>query len=200
VLPEQPSTSATSIGLRGIGANGCLGNRKVVLRSYLIAIFAVKVGHGSPKIDGERPFKQTRRPRVETPISNFSSGYYPGMSKLLLNLRDVPDDEADDVRRFLDSGGIGYYETRPSLWGISGGGIWIRDDRDVEEAKRLMAEYQRERQARAREERPAAPRNGTPAETFADVLRTQPLRVALTMIAIALLLALMAAPAMLLWR
>ena len=41
------------------------------------------------------------------------------MSKLLLNLRDVPDDEADDVRRFLDSGGIRYYETRPNRWGIS---------------------------------------------------------------------------------
>ena len=46
--------------------------------------------------------------------------YHPGMSKLLLNLRDVPDDEADDVRRFLDSGGIGYYETRPNMWGIAG--------------------------------------------------------------------------------
>jgi hypothetical protein len=121
------------------------------------------------------------------------------MSKLLLNLRDVPDDEADDVRRFLDSGGIGYYETRPSRWGISGGGIWIRDDADVAEAKRLMAEYQRERQARAREERAEAERTGT-AQTFADVLRTQPLRVALTVIAIALLLGLMAAPMLLLWR
>ena len=121
------------------------------------------------------------------------------MSKLLLNLRDVPDDEADDVRRFLDSREIGYYETRPSLWGISGGGIWIRDDGDVAQAKRLMAEYQRERQARAREERAAAERSGT-AETFVDVLRTRPLRVALTIIAIALLLGLMAAPALLLWR
>ena len=123
----------------------------------------------------------------------------PRMSKLLLNLRDVPDDEADDVRRFLESRGIGYYETRPSLWGISGGGIWVRDDRDAAEAKRLMAEYQRDRQSRAREERAAAERSGT-VETFADVLRTQPLRVALAMIAIALLLMLMAAPAMLLWR
>src|SRR5688572_511506 len=123
----------------------------------------------------------------------------PRMSKLLLNLRDVPDDEADDVRRFLESRGIGYYETRPSPWGVSGGGIWIRDDRDVAEAKRLMAEYQRERQARAREKRAAAERSGT-VETFADVLRTHPLRVALATIAIALLLALMAAPAMLLWR
>jgi hypothetical protein len=121
------------------------------------------------------------------------------MSKLLLNLRDVPDDEADDVRRFLDSGGIGYYETRPSRWGISAGGIWIRDDADVAEAKRLMAEYQRERLARVRAERAEAERTGT-AETFADVLRTQPLRVVLTVIGIAFLLGLMAVPVLLLWR
>jgi hypothetical protein len=123
--------------------------------------------------------------------------YHLGMSKLLLNLRNVPDDEADDVRRFLDSGGIGYYETRPSRWGISGGGIWIREDGDAAKAQRLMAEYQRERQARAREERAEAQRNGT-AETLTNVLRTQPLRVALTVIAIALLLGLMAIPALLL--
>jgi len=118
------------------------------------------------------------------------------MSKLLLNLRDVPDDEADDVRRFLDSAGIGYYETRPSWWGISAGGIWIRGDGDVAEAKRLMAEYQRERQARVRAERAEAVRNGT-AETFVDVLRTQPLRVALTVITIAFVLALMLIPVLL---
>jgi hypothetical protein len=120
------------------------------------------------------------------------------MSKLLLNLRNVPDDEADDVRRFLDAGGIGYYETRPNLWGISGC-IWIKDDGDIVEAKRLMAEYQRERTARARAARAEAERDGT-AETFADVLRTQPLRVALTAIAIALLLGLTAIPVILLWQ
>jgi hypothetical protein len=117
------------------------------------------------------------------------------MSKLLLNLRGVPDDEADDVRRFLESGGIGYYETPPSLWGTAGG-IWIDDD-DVAQAKRLMAEYQRERQARARAERAEAERSGT-LETFVDVLRTRPLRVALTVIGIALVLGLMAVPVLLL--
>jgi hypothetical protein len=117
------------------------------------------------------------------------------MAKLLLNLRAVPDDEADDVRRFLDSSGIGYYETEPSMWGTAGG-IWI-DDTDVVEAKRLMAEYQRERQARARAERAAAERDGT-AETFVAVLRTQPLRVVLTVIGISLLLALMTVPVLLL--
>jgi hypothetical protein len=121
------------------------------------------------------------------------------MSKLLLNLRDVPDDEAEDVRRFLDSASIGYYETRPSRWGISAGAIWIRDDRDFAEARRLMAEYQRERQRRVRAERAEAERAGT-AETFIDVLRTQPLRVALAVIGIALALGLMALPVLLLSR
>jgi hypothetical protein len=121
------------------------------------------------------------------------------MSKLLMNLRHVPDDEVDDVRRFLESGGIGYYETPPSLWGISAGGIWIRDDGDFAQARQLMAEYQRQRRERAGAERAEAERNGT-AETFADVLRTHPLRVALTVLAIALLLALMTMPALLLRR
>jgi hypothetical protein len=120
------------------------------------------------------------------------------MAKLLLNLRNVPDDEADDVRRFLDSAGIGFYETQPNIWGISGG-IWIRDDGDVAEAKRLMADYQRERAERARAQRAEALRNGT-AQTFADVLRTQPLQVALTLIAIVLLLGLTAIPVILLFR
>ena len=110
----------------------------------------------------------------------------------------MPDDEADDVRGFLDSAGIAYYETRPNIWGISGC-IWIRDDGDVAEAKRLMAEYQRERAKHARAERAEALRNGT-AQTFADVLRTQPLQVALTLIAIVLLLGLTAIPVILLWR
>ena len=121
------------------------------------------------------------------------------MAKLLLNLRNVPDDEADDVRRLLESGGIDYYETQPSPWGISAGGIWIRDERGAAEAKRLMADYQRERAARARAARAEAQRSGT-AETFADVLRTRPLQVALAAIATALLLCLLALPAYLLAR
>jgi hypothetical protein len=120
------------------------------------------------------------------------------MSKLLLNLRNVPDDEADDVRSFLTSAGIGYYETPPNRWGISGC-IWIKDDADIAEAKQLMAAYQSERQMRARAERADAARNGT-AKTFADVVRTQPLLVALTAIAVVLLLGLTALPVILLWQ
>jgi hypothetical protein len=116
---------------------------------------------------------------------------------LLLNLRYVPEDEADDVRRLLDANAIAYYETPPSLWGISAGGIWIRDDRDAAAARRLMAEYQRERAARARAEHRKALAHGT-APTFGGTLRTQPLKIALAVLAVALVLAATALPVYLL--
>ena len=49
------------------------------------------------------------------------------MAKLLLNLRNVPEDEADEVRAWLKENSLAFYETQPSPWGISGGGIWIED-------------------------------------------------------------------------
>ena len=115
------------------------------------------------------------------------------MSRLLLNLRNVPDDEADDVRAMLDEARIAYYETRPSLWGISAGGIFVKEDAEIVEAKRLMAAYQEERGARARAEYAAAVRDGT-AETFWSMLRAEPGRVLLTLLAIAFLLGLVALP------
>ncbi len=119
------------------------------------------------------------------------------MSKLLLNLRNVPDDEADDVRAMLDSHGIAFYETAPSIWGISAGGIFVTENAAIVEAKRLMADYQQQRQARVRAEHAAAVRDGT-AETFGTVLRNEPVRVVLTVLAILFLLGLVALPVILL--
>ena len=121
------------------------------------------------------------------------------MAKLLLNLRNVPDDEADDVRAFLRAARIEHYETRPGPFGISAGGIWVRADGVMAQARRLMADYQRERAIRVRAERQQAEREGT-AETFADIARAQPLRVVLTLLAILLLVGLMALPAILIGR
>src|SRR3546814_1306796 len=81
------------------------------------------------------------------------------MAKLHLNLRHVSDDEADDVRAFLKTGGIAFYETQPSRWGISHGGIWVEDNAQVAEAKRLMADYLKQRQVRVRAEREQALRD-----------------------------------------
>ncbi|MDI1253057.1 DUF6164 family protein [Thermomonas sp.] len=119
------------------------------------------------------------------------------MSKLLLNLRNVPDDEADDVRALLDAHRIEFYETKPSMWGVSAGGIWVTEDADVTNAKHAMADYQQQRGARARDEYAAAKREGT-AETFVSVLRAEPGRVALSVLAILFLLGLVALPIILL--
>ena len=119
------------------------------------------------------------------------------MSKLLLNLRHVPDDEADEVRALLEDNAIAFYETKPSIWGFSMGGIFVTEDAAIVEAKRLMAEYQARRSMRARAEYEAARRDGT-AETFWTILRDDPARVALTLLAIAFLLALVALPVWLL--
>ena len=121
------------------------------------------------------------------------------MAKMLLNLRHVPDDEADDVRAFLDANRIAWYETKPGLFGISLGAIWVKHDSDIAEAKRLMADYQARRRARVRAEHEAARRDGT-AETFASLLRERPGWVLVRVLGILLLLALMAVPGYLLWR
>lgn len=119
------------------------------------------------------------------------------MSKLVLNLRNVPDDEADDVRALLDAHDIAYYETRPSMWGISAGGIFVTQDDAILEASRLLADYQEQRGTRARAEYAKAVRDGT-AETFWTALRAEPGRVVLTLLGILFLLGLVALPVILL--
>ena len=119
------------------------------------------------------------------------------MSKPLLNLRNVPDDEADDVRAMLDAAGIAFHETPPGPFGLSAGAIRVSDEADFPRARRLMDDYQAQRRDRARAERAAALRDGT-ARTFRDVLREEPLRVVVNVIAIVFLLALVALPALLL--
>ena len=121
------------------------------------------------------------------------------MAKLLLNMRMVPADEAEDVRGFLAEHGIAFHETKPSRWGISHGGIWVSDDRDYPRARSLMDAYQAARSERVRAEYARARADGS-AETFADVMRREPLRVLLVVLGIAGLLLLVALPILLIWR
>lgn len=127
----------------------------------------------------------------------FAGGYHRIMSKLLLNLRNVPGDEVDDVRAMLDAKHIKYYETPPSFWGISSGGIWLTEDADFADAQRALDDYEQQRSARVRAEYAAARRAGT-AETFIGIVRSDPLRVVMTLLGILLALALVALPVVLL--
>lgn len=119
------------------------------------------------------------------------------MSKLLLNLRNVADDEIQDVTALLDKAGIAHYRTEPSPWGISFGGIWVRDDAEHPRAKALMADYQQVRGERVRGEREAALREGT-AETFGSLIRRRPVFVVAVLLGMAVATALVLLPFVLL--
>lgn len=69
----------------------------------------------------------------------------------LMNLRHVPDDEADEIRALFEEHEVNYYETPPSFWGISMGGFWVHDATEAERAKALLRDYQASRQAGQRQ-------------------------------------------------
>lgn len=115
------------------------------------------------------------------------------MPILLMNLRQVPDDEAEEVRELLRQHELPYFETPPSRFGISSGAIWLGDDGRREQAQALLAGYQQQRRERARESLQSAQREGR-AATFWSLLRSEPLRVVSALIVIAVLMALCALP------
>lgn len=114
------------------------------------------------------------------------------MNRLLLNLRQVPQDEADEVRALLQAHGIAYYETPPGRWGISLPGLWVREA-DYPQARAHFDAYQRERSARVRAEQEALRARGQ-APGFWHNLRQHPLRVLLALAGIVLLLLLLLWP------
>ncbi|MGM0593440.1 MAG: DUF6164 family protein [Pseudomonadota bacterium] len=105
------------------------------------------------------------------------------MPHLLFRLNGVPEDEAEDIRRLLDDNRIDYYETSAGRWGISVAAIWLRDDGELERAKRLIDVYQEERYRRAREEYERLRREGK-IEGWFGRLRRDPLRMLLYLLAI----------------
>jgi hypothetical protein len=100
------------------------------------------------------------------------------MAKLLFRLRNVPDDEAEDVRQLLKANDLSFYETSAGNWGISMPGLWLHHDADFEVANALLKQYQAERQIRAREDYRKAKAEGT-AETQWQRFKAEPLLVSL---------------------
>ena len=115
------------------------------------------------------------------------------MAKLLFDLRNVPTDEADEIRCLLDAHEMAFYETKPAAWGLFAGGIWITDDAAISQAKTLLTNYQQQRQAKARTAYTAAKRDGT-AETLWKTLRREPGKVAILLLSIALIVGLTVLP------
>lgn len=74
------------------------------------------------------------------------------MTDLIFNLNGVPEDEAQDIRELLSSNAIAFYETTAGKWGTATAAIWLKDDRQHDLARELIAQYQRERVLRVRAE------------------------------------------------
>lgn len=111
------------------------------------------------------------------------------MPKLLLSLRLAEDDEADEVRALLDEHAVDWYETRPGIFGVSAGGIWLRDLERAAEVKALLDDYQASRAERVRAEYAQAVRSGK-APRFIDAMRADPWRMLAKLVAVLLLVAL----------
>jgi len=111
----------------------------------------------------------------------------------LMNLRHVPDDEAEEIRALFDEHEVPFYETPPSRWGISMGGFWVHDDDEAVRARALLQEYQSERFQRQRsayEQDLAAGRVGG----FWNRLRHKPVTILAACVAIAVILGFSLAP------
>ena len=107
--------------------------------------------------------------RQKTPLTTFVD-----MAVMLFKLRNVPEDEAQEIRELLESHAIDFYETPASRWGISMEAIWLSDDIQLARAQALIDDYQRQRQQRAREEYARQLQNGE-IETLGQRLRHHPL-------------------------
>lgn len=121
------------------------------------------------------------------------------MPRLLLNLRNVPDDEIEDVRELMDEHGIECYDTPPGPLGITAGGIWLKNPDDYDRARALVDEYQHERGERARSEWRSAQARGE-AETLISTIRRNPFKTLLVLAASVFILMVLFAPVVAFFR
>ena len=107
------------------------------------------------------------------PIRLSSSGH--SMAKLLFRMRDVPDDEAEEVRELLTQNKITFFETFAGNWGISMPGLWLVNEQQFDEARALLDEYQEARSTRVKSQYLRQREQGE-IRTFWESFRAEPVR------------------------
>ncbi len=95
------------------------------------------------------------------------------MAKQLFKLRNVPDDEAHEVRTLLAEHDIDTYETTSGFWGTAVPAIWLRDEAQLEAAKQLIETYQQKRSTTARLHYEQQCKEGTARSTL-DIIKENP--------------------------
>lgn len=105
----------------------------------------------------------------------------------IFKLRDVPEDEAADVRALLAEHELEFYETSGGNWGISSAGIWLKDESQFAQARALIDEYQLIRQQRMQQEYAALKQRGQ-QRTWLHLIIENPLRAVLYVVGVAVVL------------
>ena len=109
------------------------------------------------------------------------------MAKLLFKLRDVPLDEAQDVRDLLTENNLDFYETHAGNWGIAMAAIWLKDDTQYPQAKQLIDEYQLQRSRKFHAEYAELKRKGHAPTLLGNILQS-PFRFIVYVFSIAVIL------------
>jgi hypothetical protein len=105
----------------------------------------------------------------------------------IFNLRNVPDDEAEDIRQLLTTHHIDHYETPAGRWGMSSPALWITDDAQREHVVELIAQYQRQRALDARQLYETQRAQGQHL-TLWGLVKLHPLRYIAALLAIAIIM------------
>lgn len=109
------------------------------------------------------------------------------MAKKLINTRNMPEDEVEDIEALLKQHGIDFYLTPPGNWGISLPAFWVERNADYPRARELLDEYEAQRQRRVRAEYQLLKQKGM-QRTLLDEIREYPLRFLITIAFIGFLL------------
>jgi len=109
------------------------------------------------------------------------------MAELLFRLRNVPDDEAEEIRALLSAQNIDYYETEAGNWGIAMPAIWLHSDAQLAKARSLIDAYQKQRQHNAKQAYEELRRRGE-HRTVMDKVREAPLLAAFYLAAVLFIL------------
>lgn len=115
------------------------------------------------------------------------------MPARLINLRNVPDDEIEELLALLTANEINHYVTPAGNWGISAPAIWLQDKQELGRAKQLLDGYQGERFVRVRKEYEQLKREGK-QRTMLDSVKEDPVRFILYLVAVSIVVYLSTMP------
>jgi len=115
------------------------------------------------------------------------------MPELLLNLKNVPEDEYQEVCELLQNNDIHFYQTHKGFWGLGTEAIWLKNNTQLSDAQTLLHTYMVERQKIAQSDHQAAIDQGN-VRTLFTTFKEQPVMFVLYGLAILILVALTVGP------